>query len=48
MESMPPELKGRKIYYPSDWAFEKEIKKRIEFFQSARERARKNEDKDNF
>lgn len=40
MDSMPPELKGVKIYHPSDWAFEKEVKKRIEYFEKARARAR--------
>lgn len=42
MESMPPELKGMKLYHASELAFEKEIKKRIEYFEKARERARRN------
>ncbi len=41
METMPPELKGRKLYHPSEWAFEKEVKRRIDFFEAARARARK-------
>ncbi|MEZ4814761.1 MAG: replication-associated recombination protein A [Bdellovibrionota bacterium] len=47
MDSMPTELKGVKLYHPSEWAFEKEVKKRIEFFEKARLRARnKNSEKD--
>jgi putative ATPase len=40
MESMPERLEGRELYHPHDLGFEKEIKRRIEYFEKARKRAR--------
>ena len=41
METMPATLTGRTIYRPQNWGFEKEIKKRLEFFNRAREALKK-------
>ena len=40
MDSMPPELKGRKIYRAQNWGFEKEVRKRMDYFEEARKKAR--------
>ncbi len=38
METLPPRLKGRKYYEPGDLGFEKDIKKRIEWWQTLKEK----------
>jgi len=40
METMPPRLKGRKYYEPGNLGFEKDIKKRIDWWQSLKEKIR--------
>ena len=40
METMPERLKGRKYYEPGDLGFEKEIRKRIEWWESLKARIR--------
>lgn len=38
METLPERLKGRKYYQPGDMGLEKEIKKRLEWWQSVKEK----------
>lgn len=38
METLPPRLKGRKYYEPGNLGFEKDIKKRIEWWQALKEK----------
>ncbi len=40
METFPEALKGRKYYHPGDMGLEKEIKKRLEWWQSLKEKLR--------
>ncbi|MGB8951421.1 MAG: replication-associated recombination protein A [Candidatus Aminicenantales bacterium] len=41
METFPEKLKGRKYYQPGDMGFERDIKKRIEWWQSVKARMRR-------
>ena len=41
METFPERLKGRKYYEPGQFGFEKEIKKRIEWWEGLKEKIRK-------
>ena len=38
MESMPKNLQDRKLFRPQEWGFEKEIKRRIDFYERARKK----------
>jgi putative ATPase len=38
METFPEKLKGRKYYQPGDMGLEKEIKKRLEWWQRVKEK----------
>jgi putative ATPase len=38
MECMPSELLGRRYYIPKEIGFERELKKRIEYFQKLKEK----------
>lgn len=38
METMPPRLKGKKFYHPGNYGLEREIKKRIEWWSSLKEK----------
>jgi putative ATPase len=42
MESMPQNLQDRKVFRPQEWGFEKEIKRRIDFYERARKLIQKN------
>jgi len=41
METFPEKLKGRKYYEPGDLGLEKDIKKRIDWWNSVKDRIRK-------
>lgn len=40
METLPERLRGRKYYEPGDLGFEKEVRKRIEWWETLKERLR--------
>jgi putative ATPase len=40
METLPERLKGRKYYEPGAWGFEKEIKKRMEWYEALKAKIR--------
>ncbi len=44
-EYLPDNLKGRRYYHPTDFGFEKEIKKRMEWWQKKKEELRKGKEK---
>ncbi|MDH4223347.1 MAG: replication-associated recombination protein A, partial [candidate division Zixibacteria bacterium] len=44
-EYLPDNLKGRRYYHPTDFGFEKEIKKRMEWWQKKKEELRKSKEK---
>jgi len=44
METFPDRLKGRKYYEPGAWGFEKEIRKRIEWYEALKARIRESKD----
>jgi len=41
METFPDRLKGRKYYHPGQLGFEREIKKRIDWWEALKEKIRK-------
>jgi len=45
METMPPEIKNKKLYNAGELGFEKEIQKRIQYFHEARKRVKNNSPK---
>ncbi len=42
MQSMPKNLQDQKLFFPQEWGFEKEIKRRIDFYEKARKLVQKN------
>ena len=43
METMPERLKGRKYYDPGNLGFEKEVRKRMEWWEGLKEKIRSGE-----